>query len=66
MLGIGFARGKPSDPLRRTESLIEVYWRLQLNPFVSITPDVQLVVDPADNPDEDRIWVVGARLQFDF
>jgi len=65
-IGIGYARGTPSDADLRTETIIETYWRFQLNPFVAITPDVQLVIDPADNPDENKVWVVGARLQLDF
>ena len=29
----------------------------------AVTPDVQLIVDPALNPDEDRIWFVGLRAR---
>ena len=65
-IGVGFARGRPSDSDKRTESLIEFYWRFRLNPFVAITPDLQIVFDPADNPAADRITVVGLRLQLDF
>lgn len=64
--GIGFATGKPSDPLLRDETNIELYWRFHLNPFVAITPDLQWVIDPAKNPVDDRIFVAGVRLQLDF
>jgi porin len=64
--GIGYSTGKPSDPLLRDETLIELYWRFQLNPFVAVTPDLQWVIDPAENPVDDRIFVAGLRLQLDF
>jgi len=64
--GIGFASGKPSDPALRDETVVELYWRFQLNPFVAITPDLQWVLDPAKNPANDRIFVAGVRLQLDF
>ena len=65
-IGIGVARGTPSDSSKRTESLVELFWLFQLNPYVAITPDVQIVFDPADNPDKDRVTVLGVRLQLDF
>lgn len=66
MIGLGVARGEPSDPQKRTETLIEAYWRLQLGPYVALSPDVQLVLDPANDPDADLAAVVGIRLQLDF
>ena len=64
--GIGFATGKTGDPLLRDETNIELYWRFQLNPFVAVTPDLQWVIDPAENPVDDRVFVAGIRLQLDF
>ena len=65
-LGFGIATGKPSDPNLRDETIVELYWRFRINPFVSLTPDLQVVVDPANNPAKDRITVLGLRLQLDF
>ena len=65
-IAIGFARGTPSDSSKRTETLVELFWLFQLNPYVAITPDVQIVFDPADNPGKDRVTVLGVRLQLDF
>jgi porin len=36
---------------------------LQLTQELAITPDIQLLIDPALNPDEDSIWVVGLRAR---
>lgn len=65
-IGIAMARGEPSDATQRTETLFEVFWRFQLNPYVNLTPDLQLVIDPSDNPGEDSIYVAGLRMQLDF
>jgi len=65
-VGIGYAHGKPSNNAQRDESMFELFWLLQLTPIIAVTPDVQVIKNPADNPDESRIWVVGARLQLDF
>ncbi len=65
-LGIGVAAGRPSDRNKRTETLFETYWRFQLNPFVALSPSVQLVFDPADNPTANRVLLGALRLQLDF
>ena len=66
VIGLGYATGSPADKNKPTEKLFELYWRFQLNPFVSVTPDIQWVFDPANNPDKDRVFVFGMRLNLDF
>jgi porin len=41
----------------------EVFYRMQLTPHITITPDIQLLVNPTLAPDQDRIWVVGLRAR---
>ena len=41
----------------------EVFYRFQLTEQLAITPDIQYLVDPALNPDEDKLWVVGLRAR---
>ena len=65
-LGIGLASGEPSDDSVPRETILEAYWQFRVNPYVTVTPDIQLVLDPADNPLKDRIVVLGMRLQLDF
>jgi porin len=45
---------------------MEVYFRLQVTKELAITPDVQLLIDPALNPDEDSVWVYGLRARLAF
>ena len=41
----------------------EVYYRLQLTEQLALTPDIQYLVDPAQNPDEDKLWIFGLRAR---
>jgi len=63
VLGVGWAK-----PSRKTngsglddEFVIETSYNLQLAKNFSLLPDLQLVLDPASNPDKSRVWVVGFR-----
>ncbi|MCK5364626.1 MAG: carbohydrate porin [Gammaproteobacteria bacterium] len=44
----------------------ELYYRFQLFQHMSITPDIQYLVNPALNPSEDQIWILGLRGRFSF
>ena len=65
-IGLGWSKATPSNPMLRDEQIIELYWRFYVNPFMTFTPDLQFVIDPANNPREDRIAILGLRLQLDF
>ncbi|MGB5634166.1 MAG: carbohydrate porin [Waterburya sp.] len=69
-LGFGVNWGQPSDALfgsdLRDQYAIESYFRLQITKEISITPDVQLLINPALNSQKDTIWVFGLRSHFAF
>ncbi len=44
----------------------EMFYYWQLTKVFALTPDVQYLVDPALNPDQDSLWVYGARLRAAF
>ncbi len=66
-LSVGLAWNKPSEKTHgaglNDEYLFEVSYQLQMSQNVSLLPDVQLIIHPANNPDEDRIWVLGFRVR---
>ncbi len=65
-LGFGVNWGQPNDPLFGPDDdqyAFEVYYRIQVTKELAITPDVQLLIDPAQNPEEDSIWVFGLRAR---
>ena len=62
---IGFAVnwGDPADNALDDQYTGELFYRLQLAQNLAITPNVQLLIDPALNPDEDHIWIGGIRIR---
>lgn len=62
-LGAGWA--DPSEdtfgPGLDDEYVIETSYKFQIWPFLSLTPDLQLLINPAKNPNESIVWVFGLR-----
>ncbi|UCH23201.1 MAG: carbohydrate porin [Deltaproteobacteria bacterium] len=63
LLGFGVNWGRPPDSGLDDQYTAEIFYRLQLAQNLAITPDVQLIIDPALNPDENTIWVFGLRAR---
>jgi porin len=42
---------------------MELFYRINLTEQFTVTPDIQLVKNPAQNPTEDTIWVFGIRAR---
>jgi len=62
-LGLGW-----SEPSRKTfgedlrnETVLETSYRIQLFQSLSVMPNTQVIINPARNPDQDTIWVLGLR-----
>ncbi|BHH84768.1 carbohydrate porin [Desulforhopalus sp. 52FAK] len=70
MIGIGLNWGRPSEALfgagANDQYTVELFYRLQLFTIVTITPDVQLLFNPAENPEEDTIAIFGLRVRLSF
>lgn len=66
-LGLGVNWGRPNrevyGPGLGDQTTVELYYRLQMLPHVAVTPDLQLLINPALNPTHDRIWVLGLRAR---
>jgi porin len=53
----------PVNPLRREdEYVLEASYIYQVSKNLSLTPDIQYIIDPADNPTTDDVWVLGLRF----
>lgn len=61
LLGIGLYWGRPSDSALRDQYGAEVFYRLQLVGNLAVTPDFQLVIDPARRLGAGVIAVFGIR-----
>jgi porin len=63
VLGVGVNWGDPSDPSLSDQYTLEAFFKLQVAENLAVTPSFQLLIDPALNPDEDRIWIFGFRAR---
>jgi porin len=66
LLGAGISWGKPSANGLDDQYTGEVFYRLQLTKNIAITPDIQLIINPALNPDENALLVLGLRARMTF
>jgi porin len=63
LLGLGFNWGDSSNDALRDQYSTELFYRFQFAENLAITPSLQWLVDPANNPGEDQIWVAGLRMR---
>ena len=67
LIGIGFNWGEPNEdtfgPDLRDQYTVELFYRWQLTPRLAVTPDIQWIRNPALNPEEDQIWILGVRVR---
>lgn len=54
------------SPFTDDETVIEAYYKLQLTPSMSLTPDIQYVLTPAGDPTVDDAFVAAVRLAVTF
>ena len=68
VLGVGWA--KPSEKTNGVklddEYVIETSYNFQLAKNFALLPDLQLVIDPAKNPNKSTVWVAGLRAILTF
>lgn len=64
--GIGLNWGDPPDDSLREQTTIEAFWNFQFAQNLAFTPSVQLLLDPAHNPDDNEIWITGLRARLTF
>ena len=65
LLGLGFNWGQPNEDTYgaslKDQYSTELFCRLQVAENFQLTPDVQLVINPALNPTADESWIFGLR-----
>jgi porin len=71
VLGVGYAHGTFSDEASTVytedyESVFEVYYSIQIAPWLVISPDVQYVTNPGGGKSISDAVVLGARVQMTF
>jgi porin len=69
-IGLAFNWGEPMEstwgPDLPEQKSFELFYRIQVFKELAITPDIQYIVDPALNLQEDSMWVAGLRVRLAF
>ncbi len=69
-LSLGASWGKPSESTfgegLRDQYTVELYYRMHVARILTITPDIQLLINPAMNPSKDIIALFGLRGRVSF
>ncbi len=64
--GVGAGWGQPSNSDLDDEYILELFYRLQLTRNAQLTPDVQIIANPSNSPDDDVLAVFGLRFRTAF
>ncbi len=65
-IGLGFTWSSPSNDSLDDQGAIDAFYRVQVTPQIALTPTVQMIIEPVNNPDEDVVWFLGFRSRFTF
>ncbi|WOJ95560.1 carbohydrate porin [Congregibacter brevis] len=69
-LGVAYNWGRPNEttwgPELDDQQTVEAFYRIQLFKEFALTPDIQYVKNPANNPEEDDLWIIGLRARFNY
>ena len=69
-LTIGIGVNEPSDKTHGenlgSEKVLEASYLWQITANTSLMPDLQWIIDPANNPAQDSVWTAGLRLRLVF
>ena len=66
LAALGVSWGRPSGTSVEDQYTVEAYYRLQLLESMALTPSIQLLVNPAGNPDADIVTLFGLRWRVTF
>jgi hypothetical protein len=66
MSGLAASFAEPRSSASRDEKVIEAFQRIQLSRFTQLSAGLQVVFDPGNNPDDDQVELLYARIRHAF
>lgn len=66
LFGVAAGWARPSNNALEDQLTIETFYRYQLTDTLAITPNIQLIMNPALDPSIDKLWAVGLRVRATF
>lgn len=61
--GLAFSWAEPAAVSKRDQYGLEAFYRLALTPDTQMTPDLQIIFNPADNPQASSVVLGGVRMR---
>ncbi|MXN63860.1 hypothetical protein GR183_03000 [Stappia sp. GBMRC 2046] len=61
VIGVGLSWGDPWNSTLRQQFAAEAFYRMQFTPQFALTPDVQIILDPSNDPASDVLGVFSIR-----
>jgi carbohydrate-selective porin OprB len=63
VVGLAAAWQESSAPTSRDQYVLEAFYRFYITPHTHLSPDIQVVIDPANAPTKDAVTVFGLRFR---
>ena len=63
LIGTAFSWQEPSNRAQRDQYVFETFYRLHITPYTHVTPDIQVVIDPANAPFRSAVTLFGLRVR---
>ena len=61
--GLAWSWADPSNAALRDQCTLEAFYRFMVTPYTHLTPDVQIVFDPANAPNKSSVAIFGLRVR---
>lgn len=63
VIGVATSWQEPANRTLREQYVVEAFYRFYITPHTHLSPDIQVVIDPANAPAKDTVTVFGLRLR---
>jgi len=63
LIGTAFSWQEPSNRSQRDQYVLETFYRFHITPYTHLTPDIQVVIDPANAPSRSAVTLFGLRVR---
>ena len=63
VIGVAWSWEESSNQTLRNQNVFETFYRLYITPHTHLSPDIQVVIDPANAPNKDAVTIFGLRLR---
>jgi len=63
VIGLAASWADPSNGTLPDQYVLEAFYRFHITPHTHLSPDIQIIIDPANAPTKDTVTVFGVRFR---